>query len=99
MFHRQVILLVTVPVIACTAGPAADEAGPTADAAGDVAVQPLMSRGQSPPAVDELDDYPPWRGVDLNCTRDIHHPVRVTGEDPHRLDTDHDGVGCENEGR
>lgn len=34
--------------------------------------------------------YPP----DLNCD-DIGHPVTVTGSDPHRLDRDGDGVGCE----
>lgn len=34
--------------------------------------------------------YPP----DLNCG-DIGHPITVTGSDPHRLDRDGDGVGCE----
>lgn len=34
--------------------------------------------------------YPP----DLNCS-DLDGPVRVTGDDPHGLDRDGDGVGCE----
>ncbi|MGH8905937.1 MAG: hypothetical protein ACRD0K_05370 [Egibacteraceae bacterium] len=34
--------------------------------------------------------YPP----DLDCG-DIGHPVRVTGSDPHRLDRDGDGTGCD----
>lgn len=37
--------------------------------------------------------YPP----DLDCA-DIGHPVRVTGRDPHNLDGDGDGRGCESYG-
>jgi endonuclease YncB( thermonuclease family) len=48
---------------------------------------PNYSGGCVPP-------YPP----DLDCT-DIHalgiRSVRVIGSDPHRLDGDHDGLGCE----
>lgn len=43
---------------------------------------------------DGLAPYPAWDGVDLDC-RDVGRPVRVTGRDPHRLDRDNDGVGCE----
>lgn len=43
---------------------------------------------------DGLAPYPAWDGVDLDC-RDVPRPVRVTGRDPHRLDRDGDGVGCE----
>jgi micrococcal nuclease len=39
--------------------------------------------------------YPP----DLDCADlralGIPLPVRVVGSDPHRLDGDHDGLGCE----
>jgi endonuclease YncB( thermonuclease family) len=34
--------------------------------------------------------YPP----DLDCA-DVRAPVRVVGRDPHRLDGDNDGIGCE----
>lgn len=34
--------------------------------------------------------YPP----DVNCS-DVNGPITVTGSDPHRLDGDDDGVGCE----
>lgn len=46
------------------------------------------------PADDGLGEYPAWNGIDLDCP-DIGHPVRVTGPDPHRLDHDGNGVGCE----
>jgi hypothetical protein len=38
--------------------------------------------------------YPAYDGEDLDCS-DIGHPVRVDGADPHGLDRDGDGVGCE----
>jgi hypothetical protein len=41
-----------------------------------------------------LGEYPAWDGVDLDC-KDVGHPVRVTGPDPHRLDQDGNGIGCE----
>jgi hypothetical protein len=34
--------------------------------------------------------YPP----DLDCS-DVNGPINVTGPDPHRLDADGDGIGCE----
>lgn len=37
-------------------------------------------------------------GPDLDCA-DIGHQVRVDGADPHRLDADGDGLGCEFEGK
>ena len=37
---------------------------------------------------------PAWYGVDLDCS-DISGPVWVGGSDPHRLDGDGDGIGCE----
>lgn len=47
----------------------------------------------SPPG-EGLGEYPAWNGYDLDCP-DVHGPVRVPGRDPHRLDRDGDGVGCE----
>ena len=41
-----------------------------------------------------LAEYPAWNGHDLDC-RDVGRRVCVTGADPHRLDADRDGVGCE----
>lgn len=38
--------------------------------------------------------YPAWKGFDLDCA-DVGHRVKVTGADPHRLDRDGDGWGCE----
>lgn len=38
--------------------------------------------------------YPAWKGYDLDCA-DVGRTVRVTGGDPHRLDRDRDGWGCE----
>ncbi|HEX8393979.1 MAG TPA: hypothetical protein VF665_16670 [Longimicrobium sp.] len=43
---------------------------------------------------DGLAPYPAWNGYDLDCD-DVNGPVRVDGPDPHRLDGDGDGVGCE----
>jgi hypothetical protein len=37
---------------------------------------------------------PSYQGDDLDCA-DIGHPVEVSGSDPHGLDADGDGVGCE----
>jgi hypothetical protein len=52
------------------------------------------------PEPEELYDpytYPDWNGYDLDC-RDVGRMVRVTGDDPHRLDRDGDGWGCETYG-
>jgi hypothetical protein len=38
--------------------------------------------------------YPAYDGTDLDCA-DIGHEVPVSGADPHGLDADGDGVGCE----
>ena len=46
---------------------------------------------------DGLAEYPAWNGVDLDCG-DIRRPVRVPGPDPHRLDNDGNGIGCEGYG-
>ncbi|MGH9003335.1 MAG: thermonuclease family protein, partial [Acidimicrobiia bacterium] len=32
---------------------------------------------------------------DLDCGEISHRRFRVVGSDPHRFDSDHDGVGCE----
>jgi micrococcal nuclease len=62
-------------------------------------VNPPMSEDSPSPIPipvldDRLSEYPAWNGVDLDCN-DIGHPVRVTGPDPHRLDNDGNGIGCE----
>jgi hypothetical protein len=49
-----------------------------------------------PPPDEGLADYPAWNGYDLDCP-DVGHPVSVPGADPHRLDADDDGVGCESQ--
>ena len=41
-----------------------------------------------------LNPYPVYNGYDLDCA-DVNGPVRVTRSDPHNLDADGDGVGCE----
>jgi hypothetical protein len=51
------------------------------------------------PEEEEVEDsspyaYPAWNGYDLDCA-DVGHRVKVTGDDPHRLDRDGDGWGCE----
>ncbi|HEU0016074.1 MAG TPA: excalibur calcium-binding domain-containing protein [Longimicrobium sp.] len=56
-------------------------------AATDLEPEPALRRS------DGLLAYPP-PGPDLDCA-DIGAAVRVEGADPHRLDRDHDGVGCE----
>ena len=38
--------------------------------------------------------YPAYDGTDLDCS-DIGREVPVTGSDPHGLDADGDGIGCE----
>ncbi len=38
--------------------------------------------------------YPAYDGTDLDCA-DIGREVDVSGADPHGLDADGDGVGCE----
>jgi hypothetical protein len=42
--------------------------------------------------------YPEWNGYDLDCP-DVGRMVRVSGDDPHGLDRDGDGWGCEKYGR
>lgn len=40
---------------------------------------------------------PPWNGFDLDCD-DVQHRVWVGDNDPHALDGDGDGWGCESYG-
>jgi endonuclease YncB( thermonuclease family) len=51
---------------------------------------PQPGRGCEPGYSPCVPLYPP----DVDCG-DVNGPIRVTGPDPHRLDADHDGVGCE----
>lgn len=54
------------------------------------AVGALFAYGHIPSA--------PGPGPDLDCA-DIGHQVRVGASDPHGLDRDRDGIGCEADGR
>ncbi|MBB4636184.1 excalibur calcium-binding domain-containing protein [Longimicrobium terrae] len=60
--------------------------------------RPIAPVAETEPIADEVDNglapYPAWNGYDLDCS-DMDRPVRVDGPDPHRLDRDNDGVGCE----
>lgn len=75
---------------------------PAAPAPASAPASPLPPPGSEPPPApipyappaDGLGEYPAWNGVDLDC-KDIRRPVRVPGRDPHRLDHDGNGVGCE----
>jgi hypothetical protein len=40
----------------------------------------------------------PGAGPDLDCSQ-IGHQVRVGSSDPHALDADGDGIGCEAQGK
>jgi micrococcal nuclease len=61
------------------------------------ASEPAPAPTREPTLDDGLAEYPPWNGIDLDCG-DIRRPVRVPGPDPHRLDHDGNGVGCESYG-
>ncbi|HYH79618.1 MAG TPA: hypothetical protein VEX86_07465 [Longimicrobium sp.] len=41
-----------------------------------------------------LGRYPARSGADIDCA-DLGYAVRVDGPDPHTLDADDDGIGCE----
>ncbi len=58
--------------------------------------EPAVAEHPGPEEEDDSDPYayPAWKGFDLDCP-DVGHRVRVTGGDPHRLDRDGDGWGCE----
>jgi hypothetical protein len=58
-----------------------------------LAVASCAELGSNPDSV-AYPDAPPYSGRDLDCV-DIGHRVQVSGGDPHRLDGDGDGVGCE----
>ena len=58
-------------------------------------IEPPPRQVPTPPADDRYGAYPAWNGVDLNCP-DVGHPVRIIdGYDPHGLDRDGDGIGCD----
>ena len=54
----------------------------------------LIGRRSCSQCAPGLAAYPAWQGRDLDC-RDVGRPVCVIGRDPHGLDADGDGVGCE----
>ena len=55
----------------------------------------LIGRRSCSECAPGLAPYPAWDGRDLNC-EDVRRRVCVIGSDPHGLDADRDGVGCEN---
>lgn len=58
-------------------------------------IEPPSYPVPTPSPDDRFGAYPAWNGVDLNCP-DVGHPVRVVnGYDPHGLDRDGDGIGCD----
>ena len=66
-------------------------------------VQPASAPAAKPQSDDDSGCNPnytpcvPAGAGDLDCA-DIGHPVRVVGSDPHDLDREGDGVGCESYG-
>lgn len=88
--NTQVNLLVGSPVQPASPTPAYE---PVAELIEDKA-SPLISVVPRPD--DGLAEYPAWNGYDLHCP-DVGHPVSAPGADPHRLDRDGDGVGCESQ--
>lgn len=54
----------------------------------DIAVEPDISGTDD--SLSDVPSYPP----DLDCS-DLGGPVPITGDDPHGLDRDGDGIGCE----
>lgn len=58
-------------------------------------IEPPPDPASDPEPDDGLAEYPAWNGKDLDCG-DIRRAVRVPrGHDPHGLDKDGNGVGCE----
>ncbi|GAA3389686.1 thermonuclease family protein [Streptomyces roseoviridis] len=57
-------------------------------------VAPRESPAPKAPARPGLPDGPPAGAPDVDCS-DLPGPVRVGPDDPHRLDRDGDGIGCE----
>lgn len=57
---------------------------------------PSATRRRAPEPTAPDDSYPPGPppGPDLDCSG-IDGPVWVGSDDPHRLDRDGDGIGCE----
>lgn len=75
--------------------PAASAIAPSPAAAVDPPLtQPPAVPIPSPAPDEGLSEYPAWNGVDLDCG-DVRRRVRVNGRDPHRLDHDGNGIGCE----
>lgn len=81
-------VVVVAPAIAAPSPDAAPRSIPPVEA------EPPVAPVFDPPPERGLGEYPAWNGVDLDC-RDVGHPVRVTGPDPHDLDRDGDGIGCD----
>jgi hypothetical protein len=90
-------------VKAAAAKAAADKAAAAkaaaARAAAAAAAPPTTSASNCTPGYDPC--IPPGPDVDCaggtgNGPRYVQGPITVTGNDPYRLDADHNGIGCEN---
>ena len=68
----------------------------TESQAQDAVSEPVPAVDLEPEPRPEVDayGYPEWNGYDLDCP-DVGRMVRVSGDDPHGLDRDGDGWGCE----
>jgi len=93
------------PAALLSAPAALEGEGPSAASAPAVppsvlADEPQVAQADLEPEAPEADAhaYPEWDGYDLDCP-DVGRMVRVSGDDPHGLDRDGDGWGCEKYGR
>jgi hypothetical protein len=98
--HRRVARLVTMGLLGAAlaifgfigtvgAGPAPPPEGPTTEEPATEQVPPECD----PNYVPCVPPFPP----DVDCP-DIGHEVQVVGNDPHGLDADNDGTGCDGTG-
>ncbi|WP_307679714.1 thermonuclease family protein [Streptomyces sp. V4I2] len=60
----------------------------------ETSITPPDSSAPDTPARPDLPDGPPAGAPDVDCS-DLSGPVWVGPDDPHRLDRDGDGIGCE----
>jgi hypothetical protein len=78
-----------------TASPTATTARPVTTSPPTTSAPPTTQAIAAPPGGSQYPPAPPFNGTDLDCP-DIGHKVYVpVGNDPHGLDSDNDGVGCE----
>ncbi|MEP0923442.1 hypothetical protein [Leptolyngbya sp. ST-U4] len=56
-------------------------------------VQPIQAQSNCDPSYPDVCIAP--APPDLDCKNISHRNFRVVGDDPHRFDSDNDGIGCE----